>query len=136
MQAITGIYGCIQQWHGLFDFELAWVRADDNRFGLLFIMGDFRKFSTMSDPTAFGVAMAASAVFFMIYAWFQKKLIHKIIFFTGILFMVLAMGYSGTRTANIMVAAGIVMFILLSLNKKATRFTRLQTRDMKAIPQT
>ena len=35
--------------------------------------------------------------------------------------MLLGMGYSGTRTANVMLAAGIVMFILLTLNKKATR---------------
>jgi len=38
--------------------------ADANRFGLIFINGDFRKFSTMSDPTAYGVLMAACAVFF------------------------------------------------------------------------
>lgn len=118
---ITAIYGCIQQWHGLFDFELAWVRSDDNRAGLYFIMGSFRKFSTMSDPTAFGVAMAASAIFFLIYAWHLKNVYHKIMYFTGVLFMILAMGYSGTRTANIMMAAGIFIYILLSLNKPATR---------------
>lgn len=118
---ITAVYGCIQQWHGLFDFEMAWVTADQNRAGLFFIMGDFRKFSTMSDPTAFGVAMAASAVFYMIYGWNQKKFRDKLIYFGGIIFMILAMGYSGTRTANVMVVAGVVMFILLSLDKKPTR---------------
>jgi cell division protein FtsW (lipid II flippase) len=84
-------------------------------------MGDFRKFSTMSDPTAFGVAMAACSIFFIIFAWNEKKLKTKIIFFTGVLFMLLAMGYSGTRTANIMMAGGAFMFILLTLNIKATR---------------
>jgi hypothetical protein len=56
---ISGIYGCIQEWHGLFDFERAWAMADENRFGLIFIGGDFRKFSTMSDPTAYGIMMAS-----------------------------------------------------------------------------
>jgi len=121
LNVIAAIYGCIQQWHGLFDFEIAWVTASPNRFGIFFQMGDFRKFSTMSDPTAFGVAMASCATFFMIYAWYQKRLSVKAIFFTGIVLMLVAMGYSGTRTANVMVAAGIVMFVLLTLNKKPTR---------------
>ena len=119
---ISAIYGCIQQWHGLFDFELAWVRSDDNRYGLFFIMGDFRKFSTMSDPTAFGVAMASAAIFFVILAWTEKNKLIKYSLFTGIILMCLAMGYSGTRTANIMMTGGVFMFVLLTLDKKATRF--------------
>jgi putative inorganic carbon (hco3(-)) transporter len=121
LSVITAIYGCIQQWHGLFNFELAWVTESPNRFGLYFQQGDFRKFSTMSDPTAFGVAMASCAIFFMIYAWYQKRPVVKMIFLAGIVCMLVAMGYSGTRTANIMIVAGLVMFILLTLNKKPTR---------------
>jgi putative inorganic carbon (hco3(-)) transporter len=121
LNVVAALYGCIQQWHGLFDFEIAWVISSPNRYGIFFQMGDFRKFSTMSDPTAFGVAMASSAVFFMIYAWYQKKISFRIMLWIGIIFMLVAMGYSGTRTANVMVAAGIVMFVLLTLNKKPTR---------------
>src|ERR1700760_2912612 len=40
---VVGFYGCIQLWHGLFPFELAWVTADSNRFALLFIGGEFLK---------------------------------------------------------------------------------------------
>jgi hypothetical protein len=100
---------------------LYWVTSNDNRFGLYFIMGDFRKFSTMSDPTAFAIAMAATSVFFMIIAWHQKNTKYKLILFTGVLFMLLGMAYSGTRTANVQLAAGMIMFVLLTLNKKATR---------------
>jgi hypothetical protein len=118
---VAGLYGCIQQWHGLFGFELAWVHSDPVKFGLFYIMGDYRKFSTMSDPTAFGVAMASTAIFFMIYAWYQKSLTTKLIFFAGIILILLGMGYSGTRTANVMVVAGLAMFILLTLNKRPSR---------------
>ncbi|MFL5742648.1 MAG: O-antigen ligase family protein [Flavisolibacter sp.] len=118
---ITGIYACIQQWHGLFDFELYWVTSNDNRYGLYFIMGDFRKFSTMSDPTAFAIAMAASSIFFMIVAWHEKKTRNKIILFTGVIFMLLGMAYSGTRTANIQLAAGMLIFVLLTFNRKSTK---------------
>jgi len=121
LNVIAGIYGCIQQWHGLFNFEIAWVTASPNRFGIFFQMGNFRKFSTMSDPTAYGVAMASCAIFFMIYSWYQKSFLLKGIFLVGIVFMLLGMGYSGTRTANVMLVAGIAMFVLLTLNKKPTR---------------
>jgi putative inorganic carbon (HCO3(-)) transporter len=117
---ITGLYGCIQQWHGLFDFERNWVMADDKRFGLIFIAGDFRKFSTMSDPTAYGIIMAACALFFMILFLGPLKGYYKRILLAGIVIMLLGMSYSGTRTANIMIVAGIVMYILLTINKRST----------------
>lgn len=125
LSVLTAIYGIIQQVHGLFDFELAWVRGDETRFGLYFIMGDFRKFSTMSDPAAFGIAMAAVAVFFMVVAMQEKNVKMKLAYFAGIILMLLAMAYSGTRTANVMVAGGILMFILLTLEKKSTRIFAL-----------
>jgi len=118
---ITGIYGCIQQWHGLFNFEIAWAMADENRFGLIFINGDYRKFSTMSDPTAYGVLMAACSVLFIIIAANQKNVRQKIILITGSIFMILGMAYSGTRTANAMVVGGFVIYILLTLHKKNTQ---------------
>src|SRR5882757_8243249 len=37
---IAALYGCIQQWHGLFPFEKIWVMSDDTRFGLIFVGGD------------------------------------------------------------------------------------------------
>jgi hypothetical protein len=118
---ITGMYGCFQQWHGLFDSERAWVMADQIRFGLIFIDGDFRKFSTMSDPTAYGIIMASCGILFSIIALNEKKWKIKLIIITGLIFMFLGMAYSGTRTADAMAAAGFGMFILLSLNKKSTQ---------------
>jgi putative inorganic carbon (HCO3(-)) transporter len=117
---IAGLYGCLQQWHGLFDFERNWVMADDARFGLIFIAGDFRKFSTVSDPTAYGIIMAACALFFMILFLGPLKGYFKQILLAGIVIMLLGMSYSGTRTANIMIVAGIAMYILLTINKRST----------------
>lgn len=118
---ICAIYACIQQWHGLFASELSWVMADETRFGLIFINGDFRKFSTMSDPTAFGIIMASCGILFSIIALHEKKRATKLILIAGLIFMFLGMAYSGTRTANAMAAAGFVMFVLLTLNKKSTK---------------
>jgi hypothetical protein len=118
---ICGIYGCIQQWHGLFAFEQEWVMSDDSRFGLMFVAGEFRKFSTMTDPTGYAVIMAGCAVFFLVIALSQKRKLYRNILFGGIVFMLLGMAYSGTRTANAMFVAGLVFFILLSFDKKSTR---------------
>ena len=118
---VVAIYGCIQQWHGLFDFERAWAMADDIRFGLLFINGEFRKFSTFNDPTAFGGVMAACSVFFTILAMGQRNKRIKRGLLAGVVIMVLAMAFSGTRTANVMLVAGFGMFALLTIDKKSTR---------------
>lgn len=118
---IAGLYGCIQQWHGLFDFERNWVMADETRFGLVFIGGEFRKFSTFNDPTAFGIVMASCSVFYTIIALAEPNKKIKRILLGGVIIMILGMAYSGTRTANVMLMAGFVMFILLSFHKRGTR---------------
>ncbi|MEJ7912621.1 MAG: O-antigen ligase family protein, partial [Chitinophagaceae bacterium] len=51
----------------------------------------------------------------------RKNPWHRVILMGGISVMLLGMAFSGTRTANVMIAAGVVMFILLSFNKKSTR---------------
>jgi putative inorganic carbon (HCO3(-)) transporter len=118
---VVAIYGCIQQWHGLFDFERTWAMADELRFGLLFINGEFRKFSTFNDPTAFGSMMAACSVFFTILGLGQRDRRTRRILLAGVVFMVLAMAYTGTRTANVMLIAGFAMFALLTIDRKNTR---------------
>ncbi len=117
----TALYGCIQQWHGLFDYERTWVMADDVRYGLVFINGEFRKFSTFNDPTAFGGMMAACSVFFTVLAINEKDKKKRRRQFLGVILMLLAMAYSGTRTANVMLLAGLVMFVLLTINRRGTR---------------
>ena len=125
--SIVGLYGCIQQWHGLFEAEMEWVMADKVRFGLLFIGGDFRKFSTTSDCGAFGVLMASAGIFFTVIAIAQKKIFYKLILFGGVIFMVLGMAYSGTRSANAMLVAGLGLYAILDFNRKSTRIFSIIT---------
>ena len=118
---ITGLYGCFQQWHGLLPTEIGWVNADQLRYGLIAIWGEYRKFSLLGGPTEFGIIMAASSVFFMLIGINEKKLVNKIIYLGGSFIMILGMSYSGTRTANAMLAGGIVFFLLLTMNKKSSK---------------
>jgi hypothetical protein len=121
MCTLVGLYGCIEEWHGLFDYELKWVMESKQRYGLYFINGHWRKFSTASDPVAFGVLMSGAIVFYVVIAMAAKKISHKIILFTGIIIMLLGMSYSGTRTANAQLLAGLAMYALIDFARKSTR---------------
>jgi hypothetical protein len=120
LSVMVGFYGCIQQWHGLFPFEYAWVTADSNRFSLLFIGGEFRKWSTMADPTAFGIIMAAVSACYLIIAIYQRDRRKRWWIVFGCLFMMLGMFYSGTRTANVVLLGGFSMYLLLQADKRST----------------
>ncbi|HVU95087.1 MAG TPA: O-antigen ligase family protein [Puia sp.] len=117
---LVGFYGCIQQWHGLFPFELNWVNADKTRFGLLFVMGDFRKFSTLADPTTFGIVMAAMVALYIIVAMHQRAKWKRWLLIVGCVVMMLGMFYSGTRTANVILLVGLFMYMLLNADKRVT----------------
>ncbi|HET6252716.1 MAG TPA: O-antigen ligase family protein [Puia sp.] len=117
---VVALYGCFQQWHGLFDFELRWVSADPVRFALIFIAGDYRKFSTMGDPAGFAIVMACVSVFYLVLLtgpWSTKR---KLVLLPGVVVLLMGMAYSGTRTANAMVLGGMVLFMLMTINKKST----------------
>ena len=118
---ITALYGCFQQWHGLLSAEINWVNADQLRYGLIAIWGEYRKFSLLGGPTEFGIIMAACSLFFLLIGWNQKKLVNKIVYIGGSIFMILGMSYSGTRTANAMLAGGIAFFLILTINKKSNK---------------
>lgn len=118
---IAGMYGCLQEWNGMFDFEMAWIMADPHGFALAFIGGTLRKFSIMSDPAAFSVAMAAGTVLFIVLMTGQKDPAKKNIMLLGVIFMILGMAYSGTRTAYAMLIAALVFFAVFTFERKSTR---------------
>ncbi|MHA4808127.1 O-antigen ligase family protein [Flavitalea flava] len=118
---LTALYGCLQQVHGYFPFELDLILADQHGLALIFVNGEFRKFSTMSDPSSFGILMAVCAVFYLIIAINEKRPRTKWLMICGCVIMILAMGYSGTRTAYATAVGGLGFFIILNFDKKSTR---------------
>lgn len=122
LSALAGLYGCFQQWHGLLGFELNWVMADPIRYKLYFQGGDMRKFSFLSDPTAFGILMAHGVVFtLIIFLNTESKKYRRGLFF-AIIFMALGMAYSGTRTAYFMIPAALAIYVLMTITNKRTLF--------------
>jgi putative inorganic carbon (hco3(-)) transporter len=118
---LCALYGCFQEWHGLAPWELSAIMADPHTFALLWAGGEFRKFSTLYDPAAFGILMAVCAIFFMVLAIYEKNRRLRLTYIVCVLPMILGMGYSGTRTAYAVLLAGIVFFILFNIDKPAIR---------------
>lgn len=113
------LYGCITQWHGIFPFERAYIGR--LKGGSVYYAGQVRIFSTASGPTGFGMDMAGAAVMFIILGLNEKRKRLKWTYFFGVVIMILGSTYSGTRTSNIMLIAGLGVYILLNFDKKQTR---------------
>jgi putative inorganic carbon (hco3(-)) transporter len=118
---IVALYACIQEWHGFFDFEMNWLRADERRFRMTFVNGGARRFSTFPDSPSLSVVMTVCCVFFLGTATGLRKKKQRWLFFTVAVFCLLALTYSLTRTANVMLVGGIGFFILITLNRKISR---------------
>lgn len=121
MAAIAGAYGCYQEWFGLMDFEEAWIWADPKRAGLYFLYdGSFRKFSSLSDPAAFGITMAAAGLLTLVLAIGATSRTRTILLLIGASFMLLGVAYSGTRTSYFILTVGILLYVLMTLSNRNT----------------
>lgn len=117
---LVALYGLYQEFAGLPSYDLAWVTSTKELIGLNFIQGRWRKWSFLSDCTAFGIFMAISAIFcFILILGPYSKRKKVILGFSGLL-MLLAMSYSGTRTAYAMIPAGFLIYGLLTINRTST----------------
>lgn len=119
---IAALYGCFQQFFGFADFEMNYIVRSEARRKLLFmISGVKRKFSLFSDPSSFGITMAAAASI-LLSLIVNSKLSKKTLLYSLFLIVsLMGLAFSGTRTAYLAFAAGAAFFLLLTANKMATR---------------
>lgn len=121
ISALCGLYGCYQQWIGFTGFELRWIKADDIRVAIYSLdNGSFRKFSSLTDPAAYGILMGCSglmALMFILEGPFKLK---KIALVVALTFLLLGMAFSGTRTATFAVLAGVSLYLLMRINNVKT----------------
>jgi putative inorganic carbon (HCO3(-)) transporter len=68
LSLLIALWGIRQQWFGLADFEMVWLRSNPEAYALAYQSGFLRKFSVLSDPATFGVLVAAMMVFTMVMA--------------------------------------------------------------------
>ena len=118
LAAIVGLYAFYQEIFGLTDFEWAWMYSKPERIDLYLIWGDLRKFSILSDPSSFGIFTAASALACLPLMMGPFSLAKRVGFGLLMTMLLIAMSFSGTRTAIAMVVLGVVFFMIITLWKK------------------
>ncbi|RYD75207.1 MAG: O-antigen ligase domain-containing protein, partial [Sphingobacteriales bacterium] len=123
MSFIAALYGCWQQWVGFMPFEIAYLKNDPHEYGLLFQGGVVRKFSFLDGVVTFSILTGSMAVLCTILAITEKNKKRQKQLALVAFILYLGMSYSGTRTATIMMPAGIALYVLTTLKNKATIIT-------------
>lgn len=123
MSLFAALYAAKQEYIGFSDVEEAYLHSDPAIASLLFIGGHWRKFSIFSDPVSFAYNMSMSAIFCIAMIAGKRKLWKKIMLGILTLSFLVSMLYSGTRGANVLVPAAMVLFAILNYNRKVLIFT-------------
>jgi len=119
---IAALYAFKQEYIGFFDFEFKTIDNPLQR-SLLFIGGRWRKFSIFSDPVAFSYNMATCATLCMVLIFNTHKLYKKFILFFLVAVFMMAMLFSGTRGAYVLLPGAIFLLAILKFNKKILLFS-------------
>ncbi|WP_276485213.1 O-antigen ligase family protein [Paraflavitalea pollutisoli] len=120
LSSIEALYACKQQWFGYTSWETAWLMADANRVDLFVNGGFVRRFGLLSDPAAAGILYASSTVFVLVLALQEKNFRLRLLYYALAAMHFMATSYSGTRTATMMVVAGVVFYCILTLYQRRT----------------
>jgi putative inorganic carbon (hco3(-)) transporter len=119
---IAAVYGCYQEWFGYPAYEMRSIMSNPHGERLLSLGGGkYRKFSFFSSPTDFGILMSACAVMLLGFMINIKMTgLKKIGLFIGLVLTVLAMSYSGTRTATMALVLEILLYIMMTISNRKT----------------
>jgi putative inorganic carbon (HCO3(-)) transporter len=123
LSTLAALYGCLQQVTGLLPFERAYINRYPDKFITVMIQGRARIFSFMADPAAFGVLMACGVIIGLVLLTAGKEIISmqkKLLLLMMIGVHLLALGFSGTRTAYVMLPMGLLLFFLVNLHNRNT----------------
>lgn len=112
---ISAIWGLIQFFNGYFPFEMSYVVAND-AVHLVYINGRWRSFGTMASPAQYGVVMAAMLILIPLLIRGSKDRFRKWFYRITAVLALLAMVYSGTRSAIAILPVAILALIVLAKN--------------------
>lgn len=120
VSTIHALYCCQQQWLGFSSWEYIWLISDPKRFDLFVNSGFVRKFGLVSDPAAAGIMYACGCVLVLVLGLRTKEFWKKASYFMLAAIHFMASSYTGTRTATLMVIAGMAFYCILTLYEKRT----------------
>lgn len=118
---IGAAYGFKQEYIGFNQHETDYLNTPGIA-SLLFIDGHWRKFSIFSDPVAFSYNMVMPCIFCICLFILPLERWKKVVLGLLIAFFLEAMVFSGTRGANVLLPAALILFAILRYNKKVLIF--------------
>lgn len=122
LSACVALYALKQQYIGFSAKESAWLESNELARSLLFIAGQWRKFSFLSDPVVFAYTMVISTILCICVANVVKQYWLKVILWVQAFIFVYVMLFSGTRAAYILLPAAMAFYAILNFNKKVVFF--------------
>lgn len=123
LSLIGAIYAFKQEFIGFSAGEEAYLHSDPNIASLLFIAGHWRKFSIFSDPVSFAYNMAISSLLCICLIAGNIRTWKKIVLSVLTVIFLIAMLFSGTRGAYVLIPAALALFAILNFSKKVLLFT-------------
>ena len=111
-------WGFKQQFFGFTGYEEAFLYSDPLIANLLFINGVWRKFSIYSDPTAFSYNMIISSLLCIGIMFGPISKTKKWILGFCVFFFLMNMLFAGTRSAYVLIPAGLAMLTVLVFNRQ------------------
>ncbi len=114
---LAGLYSMWQEYFGLAPWEHKWMMSDIQIYKLIYQGGRLRLFSFLSDPTTFGIMMAYMVVmcFTLLFGPWRRST--KVMLVIASFIMLLGCFWSGTRTAYIVIPAGILYIAICAAAK-------------------
>jgi hypothetical protein len=119
LSTVAALYACKQQWFGYSGFELRWI-GTGNGYSLLWQGGMLRKFSFFSDPATSGILFASISMLCIILLFRSGDRKEKKWLGVAVFINLLGYSYSGTRTATLMIIAGILLYCLSTIFERRT----------------
>jgi hypothetical protein len=118
MALIGALYGFYQEFAGLPSWDYQWATITEWRYKLLFTWGRLRKFGFFTSPGEFGQVMVYGGMTCFVLAFMTRmSLIRRAVLFVFAILMFVSMMFSGSRTAMILLTAGIGMFAAMTLKR-------------------
>ncbi len=119
LSTLLALYACKQQWFGYARFELDWI-GTGNGYTLLFQGGLLRKFSVFSDPATSGILFASISILCLILIIRSQDRKEQKWLSIALAINLLGYSYSGTRTATVMIVAGVVLYCISTIFERRT----------------
>jgi len=117
LSLLAALYGLYQEFVGLPSFEMNWLHSDPRLFKLVYQWGKIRIFSFIADPSTFGILMSYMAIFCFALATGPYTPVKRLALLLIGLLMLFATAFTGTRTAFVLIPAGLVFFAILTLQR-------------------